>query len=92
MREGLYDSLLTARVARALEALGGTTAHTHALAESDAPDRLARFLADEVRRLLGDLHGEEPVAKQAALVNELLTWLQSRTETEVPDSIASPVL
>jgi superfamily II DNA or RNA helicase/HKD family nuclease len=90
MREGLYDSLLTARLAKALQALGDVTAQTHALDEQDAPARLARFLGDEVRRLLGDLHGDERVAKQAALVNELLAWLKDRIETEGADTVASP--
>ena len=91
MHEGLYDSLLTARLDRALESLNGVTAQTHALDEVDAPARLARFLADEVRRLLGDLHGDERVAKQAVLVNELLAWMQARVETEGADTVASPV-
>ena len=52
VREGLYDSLLTARLAQALGALDGVRAQTHALDEADAPARLARFIAEEVRCLL----------------------------------------
>lgn len=68
MREGLYDSLLTARLRDQLSALTSLTAQTHPLDEPDAPARFARFLADEVQRLLGDLHGDARVERQAALV------------------------
>ena len=78
MREGLYDSLLTARLREQLRAVAGVSTQTHGLDEAEAPARLARFLADEVRRLLGDLHGEERVEKQAAIVNELLAWLKAQ--------------
>ena len=42
MREGLYDSLLTARLRAQLDALTNTAAQTHDLADPDAPARLAR--------------------------------------------------
>ncbi|HET7291526.1 MAG TPA: DUF3427 domain-containing protein [Vicinamibacteria bacterium] len=90
MREGLYDSILTARLRAQLDALTGVTSQTHALDEPDAPARLARFLAEEVRRLLADMHGEERVEMQAALVNELLAFLKQRSDAETADSIASP--
>ncbi len=90
MREGLYDSLLTARLREQLRAVAGVSTQTHGLDEAEAPARLARFLADEVRRLLGDLHGEERVEKQAAIVNELLAWLKARVEAETSDTVASP--
>jgi hypothetical protein len=90
MREGLYDSLLTARLARALGALADVSAQTRSLEEADAPARLARFLAEEVRRLLGDLQGEERVEKQTSIVNELLAWLRQRIDGEYSDTVASP--
>ena len=90
MREGLYDSLLTARLREQLRAVAGISTQTHGLDEAEAPARLARFLADEVRRLLADLHGEERVEKQAAIVNELLEWLKARVEAETADTVASP--
>src|SRR5688500_17393855 len=90
MREGLYDSLLTARLRAELDALGNVTAQVHPLDEPDAPARLARFLADEVRRLLGDIHGDERVEKQAALVNELVVFLKQKVAAEAADTIATP--
>ena len=90
MREGLYDSLLTARLRQQLRTVDGVVAQTHRLDEVDAPTRLARFLAEEVRRLLGDLRGEERVETQAAIVNELLAWLKDRVEAETADTVASP--
>src|SRR5688572_17668730 len=90
MREGLYDSLLTARLAQQLVALRTTTAHTQAVDEPDAPTRFAHFLAGEVRRLLGDLHGDERVEKQAAIVNDLLAFLKQRLESEPLDAISTP--
>lgn len=90
MREGLYDSLLTARLRDQLAALTNVSAQTHALDEPDAPARFARFLADEVRRLLGDLHGDERIEKQAAIVNELLAFLKQKAESESTDTIAAP--
>ncbi len=90
MREGLYDSLLTSRLREQLEALRDVTAQTHAIEESDAPTRFARFLAEEVRRLLSDLHGDERVERQAATVNELLAFLKQRVEAEAAETISSP--
>jgi len=90
MREGLYDSLLTARLREQLRAVDGVAAQTHGLDEVDAPARLARFLAEEVRRLLGDLRGEERVETQAVIVNQLLAWLKDRVEAETADTVASP--
>lgn len=48
MREGLYDSLLTARLGDQLAALTIVTAQTHAVDEPDAPARFARFLAEDI--------------------------------------------
>jgi superfamily II DNA or RNA helicase/HKD family nuclease len=90
MREGLYDSLLTARLRDQLAALTNVTAQTHPIDEPDAPARFAHFLAQEVRRLLGDLHGDERVEKQAAIVNELLAFLKRKIESETSDTIAAP--
>jgi superfamily II DNA or RNA helicase/HKD family nuclease len=90
MREGLYDSLLTARLREQLRAVAGISTQTHGLEEVEAPARFARFLAEEVRRLLGDLRGEERVERQAVIVNELLAWLKDRVEAETADTVASP--
>src|SRR5262245_6165425 len=90
MREGLYDTLLTGRLSRALDALAGVTAQTHTLDEAAAPARFAQFLAEEVRRLLGDLDGDERVEKQAVIVNEVLAWLKERVDSEDSDTVVSP--
>jgi len=90
MREGLYDSLLTARLREQLRTVAGVSTQTHGLEEAEAPARFARFLAEEVRRLLGDLRGEDRVETQAGIVNELLAWLKARVEAETADTVASP--
>ncbi len=90
MREGLYDSLLTARLRERLRTVEGVSAQTHGLEDVEAPARFARFLAEEVRRLLGDLPAQDRVEMQAAIVNELLVWLKDRVEAETADTVASP--
>jgi superfamily II DNA or RNA helicase/HKD family nuclease len=90
MRPGLYDSLLTARLRAQLDALTNLTAQTHPLDEPDAPARFAQFLADEVRRLLGDLNGDERIQKQVAIVNDLIAFLTQNIQAEAADTIAAP--
>src|SRR5262245_55987545 len=90
MREGLYDSLLTVRFREQLRAVEGVSAQTHGLEEVEAPARFARFLAEEIRRLLGDLRGPERIATQVVIANELLAWLLDRVKAETADTVASP--
>lgn len=90
MREGLYDSLLTARLRRHLDSIAALRSQRNPLSDADSADRLARFLGDEVRRLLGDLPAEQRAERQAVLVNELLTWFKAKVETGESDTVVVP--
>lgn len=90
MHKGLYDSLLTARLQEWIAGRDDIRAQSRALEYVDAPERLARFLAEEARRLLADLPADGRAEKQAQLVNETLAWLKQRLDGEGTERLVSP--
>lgn len=78
---GLYDALVNDRLAEALEGATGTTLVVRdRLDAAGAHERLARYFAGELERILRALPKDGGPEKQAALVNELLEVLRSKLE------------
>ena len=79
LADGVYEELITRAVEEAIEADGGRrVVKTAALDAGDAHVRLARFLRDELERALASVRaseGEDRVARQVALANEVLALL-----------------
>ena len=90
VREGLYDLLLTKQVRARLERLKGLTPQIATLAAPERAERLARFLADEVRKLLADHSSADGQSKQAELVNELLFALSRKLSDRQSNTVSSP--
>lgn len=90
MHEGLYDVLLTTRLREQLTRLSALVAQRRGLPDAERADRLARFLADEVRRLLADHSVGPDGATQAQVINDLLKALSRRLGTEPTDVVTSP--
>ena len=73
LRPGLYESLLTERLAQAIASLeSGLKAHTRTLSPAEAPDRLVLHLSRVIERVLASLPDGERVKAGAALVAKLI--------------------
>lgn len=83
---GLYDAVVSTGVA---EALDGDTRGDEVVREpldaAAAHERLARYFAGELERVLRAIPKEGGPGKQAALVNELLDVLRSKLDPSVVD-------
>ena len=72
--EGLYERLITAELASQLAGASSLTADRGLVDEADAPQILARHVRDVVLRAL---RSERSAEKRLALVNDLITRLES---------------
>src|SRR5919197_5831032 len=81
---GLYDALVSAEVADAAAAVPSAIATVRRTLEpSDAHERLARYFAGELERVLHALRSHDGGTRgQAELVNELLDVLRARASPE----------
>lgn len=92
LRPGLYESLVTGRLAEQLSALaGGLTGTTRPLSAAEAPDRLARHMAREFERALADVPDERRVEVGSAAVRSILNQLAQIVGTADPDVPVDPV-
>ncbi|MBI2213186.1 MAG: DUF3427 domain-containing protein [Acidobacteria bacterium] len=88
---GLYDTVVTRRLARALAELdSGLKAETEPLEKTDANIRLARHMRSIVRQVLLAVPEDDRPDLQAQLCNELLETLRRRGEDLADDTIALP--
>lgn len=83
LTEGVYESLRTAGLDRRIGQLTGLMPRFAAVDAADAPDVLARHVADVVRRALAD---ERDPQQRVALVNELLSALAA-TDERLTDTV-----
>src|SRR5690349_2711473 len=72
--EGLYERLITAELAAKLSGAPSLTADRGLVDDADAPEILARHVRDVVLRAL---RGERSAEKRLALVNDLITRMES---------------
>ena len=86
---GLYDTVVTKRLARVLEDLDRQlVASTEPLEKADANIRLARHLGQVVRQVLLTVREDERPDLQAAICNELLTALRRQSD-DVDDEVVT---
>ena len=83
MPEGLYESLVTHDLDRALKDLSDLTADRHTVDDADLPHVLARHVSEAVHRVL---RGVRDRGDRIAVVNDLLTRLEL-----LGDGVHSPV-
>jgi superfamily II DNA or RNA helicase/HKD family nuclease len=81
---GLYDTIVSAGLAEALDDFGAAEVVVRdRLEAAGAHERLARYFAGELERILRALPKEGGPEKQAELVNELLAVLKSKLDPSV---------
>lgn len=91
LADGVYQAVVTAELQHAIETDGARRAiEVAAMPEAEAHVALARFVRAEIERALGDLRGEDRVARQVELVNDLLSLLIDRELTPAPQRVAPP--
>ena len=92
---GLYEQLLTERLAAQLGALDQTTTEviTEPVDKAELHLRLGRHVRDLVARVVSGLRGDERNEVAPRLTNELVQLLSARAPdaTETGDSLVSPV-
>lgn len=90
--DGLYDTLVTESLARALAELGETSFRTlRSLHAEEAGERLAEALSKQLVGLLDELNGEgvERARRQLSLINEVIVYL--RRQGRAPGAELDPV-
>ena len=91
--DGLYDKLVTERVAQLIASFRDPSCRTlSALSPEEASERVTDALAKQLTLLLDELDGDgvEKAKRQIALVNALLVHLKQHTSAGSVDLLAEP--
>ena len=91
--DGLYDKLVTERVAQLIASFRDPSCRTlSALPPEEASERVTDALAKQLTLLLDELDGDgvEKAKRQIALVNALLVHLKQHTSAGSVDLLAEP--
>jgi len=83
--EGIYESLITRRLARILQSLGDERVKRTALNDAEAPDRVALHLARQIERHLASLSKEARAASATAVVETVLRSLKLQNDAGFHD-------
>ncbi len=75
--EGIYESLITRRLADRLQSTPHNQVQRTKLDPVDAPDRVALHLAKQIERFLGEFEGAERIQRAQLLVASVLSGLQT---------------
>ena len=93
LAEGLYEALLTRDRASLVAAAQEFTEHREELQPESAPHVLARHVHDLILKALRNLKGDESVAAQVELTNEIIALLALRSPgagIEQGDGVSGP--
>ena len=78
--DGLYETLVTHALAERLSTLPSSAVDLATVDDADAPEILARHVADELRRALHSARSDA----RLALVNDLLEYIEASTTVDAP--------
>jgi len=79
MPEGIYESLISRRIAELLQSIPQNQVQRTKLDPVDAPDRVALHLAKQIERFLGEFEGAERIQRAQLLVASVLSGLQTHS-------------
>ena len=77
--EGIYESLISRRIAELLQSIPQNQVQRTKLDPVDAPDRVALHLAKQIERFLGEFEGAERIQRAQLLVASVLSGLQTHS-------------